>query len=352
MLPVHCHRRIHVATQADLTTARGALADLTATLGGDEETVGRIRLVVSELATNLIRHAGDGVLLLRGLHAIGLPGGGESPPDGRPAGFECLSLDKGPGIADIGGALADRNAQEPVPGGSLGYGLGAVRRLADRFDIHSVSGIGTAVLAQVYPRRGHTPRPPPGPFAWGAAMVPMAGCDACGDGWTVRPDGLVLVVDGLGHGEAASVAARRAEAIFAASPSDAPQDILLALHEALRGTRGAVGCVLKLNRNEVEFSCIGNITATVLSRAGATSLGGRWGVIGYNAVPPPPIRAPWGPGDQIVLHSDGCSHLADLVAARHLRHVDPALAAGVLLRDGICRVDDQTVLVLTNRADG
>lgn len=158
------------------------------------------------------------------------------------------------------------------------------------------------------------------------------------------------MVDGLGHGEAASVAARRAETFFAtASVDQDSQSILVAMHDALRGTRGAAACVLRLHPDDVEFSSVGNITAAVLSRAGSTSLGGRWGVLGYNAVPPPATHVPWGPGDQVVLHSDGCSNLMDLVADRHLRHVDPALAAAVLLRDGVGRIDDQTVVVLTNR---
>ncbi|WP_051341203.1 SpoIIE family protein phosphatase [Azospirillum halopraeferens] len=349
MLPHHCHHRVHVAAQSDLTTARGVLANLTAGMAGDtavgEDVVGRSRLVVAELATNLIRHAGGGVLLLRGLGAAEVPGSA----CGRPAGIECLSLDKGPGIADIADALADRQDGDPAPGGGLGYGLGAVRRLSDRFDIHTGPGVGTAVLARVHPRNGTMP-PTPGPFAWGVAMVPMTGCDACGDGWSVRPDGLALVVDGLGHGEAASVAARRAEAVFAAAPADQDvRDVLVAIHEALRGTRGAVACVLRLHRTDVEFSSIGNITGAVLSRRGHIPLGGRWGVVGYNAVPPPATRVPWEPGDQLVLHSDGCSQLMNLVTDRHLRHADPALAAAVLMRDGVGRIDDQTVLVLANR---
>lgn len=364
MLPAHCHRRVHVATRADLTSARGVLADLTCDLtcdpisgpacdrAADEDMLGRIQLVVSELATNLIRHAGGGVLLLRRLRASSPDGSTGGPADGPADGIECLSLDTGPGIADIGAALADRHNPEPEPGQSLGYGLGAVRRLSDRFDIHSGPGLGTAVLARVHRRRDPALPGRASFFDYGAAMAPMAGCGDCGDGWAVRPDGLVLVVDGLGHGEAASVAARRAEAVFAAAPTgEDPQTVLASIHRALSGTRGAVAIVLRLHADRVEFSSVGNIAAAVLHRTGSTPLGGRWGVVGYNAVPPPPAAVPWGPGDQIVLHSDGCSHLMGLIAERHLRHADPALAAAVLLRDGAGRIDDQTVLVLANRAD-
>lgn len=350
MLPVHCHRRIHVATLADLVTARSVLAELVADADLDEEAAGRIRIIVAELATNLLRHAGGGVLLLRRQLAADALGQGLVGASG----VECLALDHGPGIADPEAALAGRR-DSAAPGQGLGYGLGAVRRLADRFGLHSDPGLGTAVLALAQGRGGLPPRLALEalPFGLGAVMLPMTGCDACGDGWAARPDGLVLVVDGLGHGAAAAVAARRAESAFAAAPpGQDPQAVLAAIHQALHGTRGAAAMVLRLRDADVEYSAIGNIAGTMLSRAGSVPLGSRWGIAGYNAVPPPPARVPWQDGDLVILHSDGCARLTSLVAERHLRHADPALAAAVLLRDCAARVDDQTILVLVNRRPG
>ncbi|MBP2314278.1 ATP-binding protein [Azospirillum soli] len=336
MLPAHCHHRVRVAEQADLTAVRGVAADLSGAL--DEEVAGRVQLVVSELATNLLRHAkAGGAILLRRLE--------------RPAGVECIALDQGPGIADLGAALADRTDPEPRAGLGLGYGLGAVRRLSERFDIHSEAGVGTAVLSHVL-ARGPGEKGPP--FAWGAVMLAMSGGEHCGDGWLVRPDGFVVALDGLGHGEAASIAARRAEAVAgAAAHGDDPQTVLAAMHEALKGTRGAVAAVLRLTEGRIDHSSVGNIAMTIIRRSGAmatttSALSGRWGVVGYNGAPPPTASESWGPGDHLVLHSDGCARLAELFLERRLRHVDPALAAAVLLRDGGARVDDQTVIVLRN----
>lgn len=332
MLPPHCHRRVRVAELADLATVRGTAAELAAVAGMGEEPAGRVQLVVSELATNLLRHATSGGAML--LRASDLPGG-----------VDCMALDQGPGIADLGRALADRQTAQPAAGAGLGYGLGAVRRLSERFDIHSVPGIGTAVFARV-----RTPAAPPAEvdtFTWGAAMLPMSGGDHCGDGFLVRPDGLVVVADGLGHGEPASLAARRVEEVARhASADDDPQTVLFAAHEALRGTRGAAVAVVRVAPGRIDYAGVGNIAVTVLRREGRTALPERWGVVGYNAAPPRTVRLAWEPGDHILLGSDGCSRIADLYVERHLRHVAPELAAAVLLRDTTARLDDQTVVVL------
>ena len=333
MLPTHCHHRIRVAEQADLTAVRGAAAELSAAAALDEEAAGRVQLVVSELATNLLHHAdGGGAILLRRLD--------------MPCGVECIALDRGPGIGDLAAALADWTDPEPRAGQGLGYGLGAVRRLSDRFDIHSEAGLGTAVLSCVLKQGTGAAE---SAFECGAVMLPMSGGNHCGDGWLVRPDGLVVAVDGLGHGEAASIAARWAETIaWDAAQSDDPQTVLTNMHDGLRGTRGVVAAVLRLTDRSIEYSSVGNITMTIIRRNGTTALTGRWGVVGYNAEPPPPARETWEPGDHLLLHSDGCTRLADSFLERRLRHVDPVLAAAVLLRDGGTHVDDQTVIVLRN----
>ena len=333
MLPPHCHRRIRVAEQADLAAVRGVAADLSALAGLGAEAAGRLQIIVSELATNLLRHAtGGGEMMMRVLAS--------------PAGVECLALDRGPGIADLGLALADRPAMAAAAGGSLGVGLGAVRRLSGRFAIDSVASRGTTVLARVLEEEaGRSPHA----FDWGGAMLPISGAAHCGDGWVVRADGLVAVVDGLGHGEAAAIAARRAEAVIAEARENAdPRAVLLAVHEALRGTRGAVAAIASLRPHEIAWSSVGNVTALLLRRDSHASLAGRWGIAGYNAAPPPTAHEAWAPGDQLLLHSDGCARLGQIFAERHMRHLDPTLAAAILLREGGGRTDDQTVLLLRN----
>ena len=77
--------------------ARRRATSLAVKLGFDEPDVGRVALVVTELATNLLKHAGGGEILVRSL------GNGEGTGDA--AGVEILALDRGPGIADRGSGL-------------------------------------------------------------------------------------------------------------------------------------------------------------------------------------------------------------------------------------------------------
>lgn len=345
MLPTHCHTRLRIDDPSTLTLARGLATDLAAAQGLGEDAAARLALVVSELGSNLLHHTPEGgSLLLRPL-AVGR--------DGDTPGVECVALDHGPGIADVGRAIAGpSHPPGTVASGGLGYGLGAVRRLADLFDIHTQPGVGTAVLARI--AAGGTGNPaglPAPPAFWGAMMLAMGGGDWCGDGWLVRGDGLALAVDGLGHGEAAAVAARQAEAVAAAAPPGAdPGAVLASLHGALRTTRGAVAMVFRLEAQRIGYAGVGNITATLVRQGGSTALAGRWGVVGYNAAPPPTAWVPWQAGDHMAVHSDGCSRLSDLFIERRLLHTHPALAAAVLMRDGCGRVDDQMVMVLRHPA--
>jgi anti-sigma regulatory factor (Ser/Thr protein kinase) len=81
---------------------------------------------VSELASNLVKHARRGTLTLTPL------------TEGTRVGLQIESQDRGPGIADVEQALTDGFSTA----GSLGYGLGVVHRLMDTFDITSQPGAG------------------------------------------------------------------------------------------------------------------------------------------------------------------------------------------------------------------
>ncbi|NEE44693.1 anti-sigma regulatory factor, partial [Streptomyces sp. SID8455] len=101
------------------SAARGAAATLARRIGLEGYRASEVALAVTEAATNLQRHATDGALLLRVLRT----------PDR--AGVEFVTVDTGPGMADVDAALADGTSTA----GTLGIGLGAVARLADVFDI-------------------------------------------------------------------------------------------------------------------------------------------------------------------------------------------------------------------------
>ena len=99
--------------------------------------MGNLALVVTELATNLVKHARGGELLMRRLGAEGQEG------------IEVLSLDKGPGMSNVARSLGDGYSTAGTPG----TGLGAVLRRAGAFDLYSQPGKGTAVVARVFAQR-------------------------------------------------------------------------------------------------------------------------------------------------------------------------------------------------------
>ncbi|MDB5097624.1 MAG: serine/threonine protein kinase [Cyanobacteria bacterium RYN_339] len=113
----------------DVVMARQQAKQFAARLPFSVEDLARIELAVAELASNLVKHARGGKLLISRLEK-----------DGR-RGVAIVASDKGPGIANLGDAMRDGFSTA----GSFGDGLGAVREHVDRFDIWSEPGVGTRV---------------------------------------------------------------------------------------------------------------------------------------------------------------------------------------------------------------
>lgn len=323
--------RFEVRDASGVGAARRGAADLAARLGYDDARSSDVAIVATELASNLVKHAGGGELLLSA------PGPGQ---------LELLSLDRGPGLGRPREVLRDGYSTSATPG----TGLGAVRRLASRFDLYAAPGEGSVIWATL--TAGRASESPPAPFEWGAVHVPYPGELVNGDGFVVSP-GVVrlraLLVDGLGHGPLARQAARTAEDVFRAAPHLAPRGALERIHAALRGARGAVGAALELDSVErrLSFSGVGNVTAALV-----TPDGGRRGLLSHNGTLGQEARTfseeqlPWPPDGALILHSDGLSGRWNLEAAPGLLARAPAVIAGVLYRDFARGRDDATVLVI------
>ncbi|MFE2510472.1 SpoIIE family protein phosphatase [Streptomyces naganishii] len=135
-VPVHDSTRVRDARVA----AEGA-AELA---GLDRARADAAALVATELATNLLKHAAGGRLVVEVV----------SPPDAgggarRSAVVQIAAVDHGPGMADVAAALRDGYTTAH----SLGAGLGTCRRVADDFHLHSTPGRGTVAVARLGPGR-------------------------------------------------------------------------------------------------------------------------------------------------------------------------------------------------------
>jgi anti-sigma regulatory factor (Ser/Thr protein kinase) len=321
--------------------ARRAATALAAAQGLGETERGRVALAVTEMATNLVKHAREGELILRSL------------PSASSGGVEILSVDRGPGMANVEQCLSDGFST----GGSRGQGLGAVHRLSSTFDIHSVPGAGTVIVARLRVGAAPPPRGTGGGFEIGVVCLPKGGEEVSGDSWAFehQPDhGVILVVDGLGHGPDAADAAREAVRLFRQNAGQAPQRILEAIHAGLRGTRGAAAAVAEIDTQarQVRYAGVGNISSAILSRDGQRhSLVSHNGIVGHQARKIQEFLYPWPGGSLLVMHSDGVSAQWRPDRYPDLPLRDPSLLAAVLYRDHARGRDDVTVLVAREAAE-
>jgi anti-sigma regulatory factor (Ser/Thr protein kinase) len=337
-MPIYC---VPITEPSQVAAARRTALQMTHSLGLSETETGALALVVTEAATNLVKHAQAGQLLLRALDEAEGPG------------VELLALDMGPGMANVEQCLQDGYSTV----GSPGTGLGAITRLATLWDLYSVPGQGTALLAQVVHRAGRTPagqsprRSAPAPLAVGVVCVPYPGETVCGDAWMVAQQGercLVLVVDGLGHGPAAADAARAVVQACRQHSTRTPEELLAVAHTAAQGTRGAAVGLAEINTTtrRLCFAGVGNIAGIIWTAIGSRGLASHNGIIGHDMRRRQAFTYPWSPDAVVVLHSDGLQTRWRLDAYPGLARRHPSLIAGVLYRDFARGRDDVTVLVV------
>lgn len=345
---------IPVTETSQLGEARRLVTALAAELGFGETERGRVAIVASELATNLVRHGEGGELVIRPLSTGGVNG------------VEILALDHGRGMKNIDQALSDGFST----GGTSGHGLGGIGRLTSVFDLYSAvsdatpvvrahGGVGrrpcsgTAMVAQLWA----TPEPPAGewPFTAGAVSLPYPGEFACGDAWALEQRGarvVVIVADGLGHGPEAAAASAEMLRVFREDPLRGPAAILKTGHEALRTTRGAAVAIADINLETgmVQFAGIGNISAAIFSGDERKGMISHNGTVGYEMRTPHEISYAWRDDSLLIMHSDGLQTSWRLDDYPGLEQAHPSVIAGVMYRDFTRGRDDVTVLVARDRA--
>jgi anti-sigma regulatory factor (Ser/Thr protein kinase) len=311
--------------------ARRRAADVAREAGLDETPAGRLAIVVTELANNVWLHGGGGEILITNC-------GNDY--------VEALALDSGRGMTDIARCFQDGYST----GGSSGTGLGAVQRLSSEYDIYSVPGKGTAVLAR-FRRTGAAQ--PEGGIEVGGVSVPMRGETVCGDSFATAQGAALylMVVDGLGHGPGAADCATAAVAAFGEANRDSPAEMLREIHAALRATRGAAVAVARIDfaGRELRYAGVGNIAGLIWSGDSARHLLSHPGIVGHDARNVRELTYELPSGALVLLYSDGIATHWSLSAYEGLLLRDPSLIAGVIYRDQSRGRDDATVVVVRSR---
>lgn len=324
--------QINVTDTSSVGEARRKAVAFAQDIGLDENRLGAIALATTEMATNLVKHVGSGYLLVQRIS--------EREGDG----VRIISADRGPGIRDLAKALSDGHSTA----GSMGSGLGAIKRLANTFEIYSIPGGGALIGIEFWrSNRGPTVAPP---IEFGVVAEPILGECVSGDGWRVVSNQdrvTVMLVDGLGHGVMASEAALEAERIFSVSREASLSNIVSDTHGALRKTRGAAMALARIDaaKGLLTFAGVGNIGAAIVTEAGSRSLASHNGTVGQSISRVQEFTYPWTAGSLLILHSDGLTTRWDLERYPGLRSKDPSLIAALLHRDFYRGRDDVTVLV-------
>jgi anti-sigma regulatory factor (Ser/Thr protein kinase) len=320
-----------VQDQSHVSETRRRATEMASRQGFGDVDGGRVALVATELATNILKH-GNGGEILAGTYG-----------EGTESGIELIALDKGPGMSNVAASLADGHSTA----GTAGQGFGAVVRQSHFVDIASWPGHGTAILARLKPGQpdkgaGDTSR-------FGAVSIPMLGEDVCGDSWSVAagPDEITLMVaDGLGHGPDAAEASVEAVRLFHRYNGHRAPVLLEYIHGGLRATRGAAVAVARFSRStgKMVYSGVGNIAGVIAANGDLRRMVSMPGTAGHNARKIQAFEYPFTAG-LVILHSDGIASTWTLdrypnLAARH-----PTLIAAVLYRDLTRHRDDATILV-------
>jgi anti-sigma regulatory factor (Ser/Thr protein kinase) len=331
------------------------------------EERGIVGTVVSELATNIVKYAGHGLIRLQLLERNGSPG------------VRIEAIDQGPSIPDIEKAMEEGFST----GGTLGMGLPAVRRLTDSMEVSNPAGGGTRVNVVRWCRRPEasfskplvTPQRAPathkteGTSPKAASGKPMAlsiqtwerpkpPLRVSGDRvWWTQTDHYALLVhlDALGHGakadSGASIIVESIQRQTEKWPGQPTPDHLIAMleasHLAAMGTVGASIALVLIDRhqNVLHHLGVGNISLLQFSPTGFEGIS-RTGTIGQHYRRPQFSSFPLKNIDRFVTFSDGLS----CSAIRRLRSLFGPQTDESVVKEHIikaAKISDDSSFILT-----
>jgi anti-sigma regulatory factor (Ser/Thr protein kinase) len=315
--------------------ARRTAQKLAEQAGFDEADSGRVALVTTELASNILKHAQSGEL-----HVRVLPGDVSGDAASAVPGVEIIAIDRGKGF-DVQNCMADGFSSR----GTQGIGLGSILRQAQVFDVHS-DARGSALLARFFPRKSVVKD-----LRLGITQQSLHDDPACGDVWEVAVKGqqvAIMMIDGLGHGPEAEEAGMAGARAFIRNPFADPSVLLEDLHFDMRGSRGGAAALALFDgaSGKLRFIGIGNIGATLIGEDKTRGIPSHPGIVGLQYRKIPPIDYADCTGQLLIMFSDGLQSRWNLRDYPGLMYRHPAIIAAVLHRDYCRGRDDVTVLVM------
>ena len=299
-----------------------------------EKRTGEIDIVISELTSNLIKHAEKGELLYR-----------LSREETRPV-FEVICIDNGKGIKDLNHAMKDGVSTKET----LGQGIGSIIRQSNVAQLYSLPSWGTIVYTRFYDDPEH--KEPKGNVLVRTLNVAKPGEKVSGDGAFVKffkDKTLIFIGDGLGHGPLAKNAVDKAISVFKESMSSDPSEIIREINRELKHSRGLVATIAMLDHEtkQWEMCGVGNISTRIQKGLEYKNYICNNGIVGFNI----PRRLENSVNEmekfqQLIFCSDGIKTRWDVVKYPAILKYDPMMLAAVLYKDHARQTDDMTITVV------
>ena len=341
---------LEIDSESDVGVCRRKSVSLAGQLGFDDVKTGEVAILVSELVTNVLKHAGGkGRIMICQLH----------DEENRKA-IEIWCCDNGNGIPDVEKAMHDGFTNKQT----LGIGLGTIRRFSDIFEINpKLSDIENSTVLKPLSNHKHCIRIvkwiPENRWKGTNRSLVTGAASRCKPGETLNGDSCVIsnlssdktiaaIIDGLGHGKEAHMASNIIKEQILLKSELPLVELINYTHQAARGTRGAViGLVyINIETSKLSFVGIGNIEGFVISSTGKKSLISFGGILGHNIRTPQIFEFPFNKGDSVCLFSDGINTRWNADEIDWKEH--PQKIADFLINNYSRSNDDATVLIINH----
>lgn len=292
------HRTVvKIEDDYSLYTVRNAVLGRADLLGMSDRDRDELELIVRELVTNVRNHGGG-----RGHIEI------SHDLSDQDLILQLDVFDHGPGFISFNRALEDGYSST----GSLGGGLSSVRRFAEELALVTTSTEGSHLRVR---KKFRTVDDPNDNWHFALYSRPVPGEKEIGDQGTLirsRNSILLVLADGLGHGEEAAKAATLAIETVRTNHRLPLEELVEMIHQRLRKTRGAALSLarLPLESEMIEWLGVGNVVGRTFRHTGDGELSqqvfanynGTLGVLlgSYHT-----MKFSYKPGDWLMLSTDG-----------------------------------------------
>ena len=318
-------------------------------LGFSEKELNEISIVTSELANNLINHKTiEGKIICSAIE------------EGTRKYILIISEDKGPGIANVETVMEDGYSTS----GTLGIGLGAIKKLMSDFRITSNindvktarnnnnwNQIGTKIITKKYlSQREDTADISQSKIKFGIFSRSKYGEEYNGDHYFLQrfeDKTIAAVIDGLGHGKQASEASTETRLYLVENYKKPLNVIINGLHARLKGTRGVVISIALIDddKGTLEYVGVGNVLTRVFNSPTPIRPVNYNGTLGHILRNFRVFQYPWVKGNIIIMTSDGISERYNPNKDPNFLKKHPIIIANTILKEYGKAHDDATVLV-------